>query len=150
MKTVFIIILIITITVLAVFFVLGKQSQKDQPPILSDGKLTKCSSKPNCVCSEYPSDDKRFIEPITENTENVTISKLESIILEMGGTTVSKTDNYISSTFTSSFFGFVDDFEIRIDETSGDILFRSGSRVGYSDRGVNKKRVELFKQIYQK
>ena len=148
MKTVFIIVLALVVTVITVFFILGKQSQKVQIPGLTNGKLSKCSTKPNCVCSEDPNDVDHFIEPMLLKPENIDIKKIESTITEMGGTIIDRSNNYVSATFTSTFFSFVDDFEIRIEPES--LLFRSGSRVGYSDRGENKKRVELFKQLYAK
>ena len=47
----------------------------------------------------------------------------------------------------SKIFKFVDDVEIRQD---GDVCqIRSGSRVGYSDRGVNRKRVEIIRKAMQ-
>lgn len=150
MKTAFIIFLIIITIVIALFFVLGKKSQKGLAVGLNNEKLAKCSTKPNCVCSEYSDDSDHFIEPITENTESFDMTKIESIIKEMGGIIESKENNYLAATFTSSLFGFVDDFEIRTDASEGKIHFRSASRVGYSDRGMNKKRIELFKQLYQK
>ena len=68
----------------------------------------------------------------------------------MGGTINAELENYIASTFSSSIFGFVDDFEIRIDSIKKVIHIRSASRVGYGDVGVNRKRTELFKKLYNK
>lgn len=147
MKTALISLLILAAIVIALFFILGKQSQKDQSPGLTDGKLAKCSSKPNCVCSEYADDADHYIEASSEAFD---MAKVESVIQEMGGTVQSKDDIYIAATFTSSTFGFVDDFEIKADPSQGKIHFRSASRVGYSDAGTNQKRVELFKQLYKK
>jgi len=76
--------------------------------------------------------------------------KVVSIIQSMNGVLQGEKDNYIAATFTSSIFGFVDDFEIRIDPNEGVLHFRSASRVGYGDGGVNRKRVELFKRLYRK
>ncbi len=68
----------------------------------------------------------------------------------MGGTINDESENYIASTFSSSIFGFVDDFEIRIDSSQKVIHIGSASRVGYGDAGVNKKRTELLKKLYKK
>jgi uncharacterized protein (DUF1499 family) len=46
------------------------------------------------------------------------------------------------------FLKFVDDLEIRIDSTQKVIHIRSASRVGYSDMGVNRKRTELLKKLF--
>ena len=68
----------------------------------------------------------------------------------MGGVLVLEKDNYFSFNFTSTLFGFVDDVEIRFDSIEGAIYFRSASRVGTSDFGVNRKRINEIKNSYQK
>lgn len=152
MKTALITVFVLIAIVIALFFFLGKHSQKGQASGLSNGKLAKCSSKPNCVCSEYSDDVDHYIEAFTDagSVESFDMAKVESVIQQMNGTVNSKEDNYIAATFTSSTFGFVDDFEIKADPSQGTIHFRSASRVGYSDGGVNQKRIELFKQLYKK
>jgi len=79
-----------------------------------------------------------------------TFSLLKNTIQEMGGTIQIESDNYLAATFTSAIFKFVDDLEIRIDSTQKVIHIRSASRVGYSDMGVNKKRTELLKKLFNK
>lgn len=151
MKTALIIIAILVILGLASFFVLGKMSQKGIAPGLVDGKLSKCSEKPNCVSSEYQDDAEHFIEPIIQQDIDTikTMSTIVSTIQSMDGIVYIEKNNYIAAIFSSSLFGFVDDFEVRIDPDQGAIHFRSASRVGYSDAGVNKKRVETFKELYK-
>jgi uncharacterized protein (DUF1499 family) len=79
-----------------------------------------------------------------------TLPILKKAIRDLGGTIHAENDNYIASTFSSTIFGFVDDFEIRIDSIQKVIHIRSAARVGYSDTGVNKKRTELLKKQYNK
>ncbi|MEZ5467356.1 MAG: DUF1499 domain-containing protein [Lysobacterales bacterium] len=43
---------------------------------------------------------------------------------------------------------FIDDIELRFDDAAGQIQVRSGSRVGYSDLGVNRKRVEALRKAW--
>ncbi len=152
MKIALITVLIIIVSSIALLFILGKHSQKGLAPGLVSGSLSRCSEKPNCVCSEYGGDVSHYIEPVTDipNLEMHDMSKAVSIIQDMNGVVNSVEDNYISVAFTSSIFGFVDDFEIRTDPNQGLMHFRSASRVGYGDGGVNKKRVELFKKLYRK
>ena len=61
----------------------------------------------------------------------------------MGAVVVSAQDKYIRSEFTSSLIGFVDDVEFYI-EASG-IQVRSASRLGHSDFGANRKRIESIR-----
>jgi len=119
---------------------------------LVEGILSKCPNKHNCVCSEHKDDASHYIDPIIipQNITLDTFSLLKNTIQEMGGTIQIESDNYLAATFTSAIFKFVDDLEIRIDSTQKVIHIRSASRVGYSDMGVNKKRTELLKKLFNK
>ncbi len=110
-------------------------------------QLLKCPSKPNCVCSEYPDDSAHFILPINLPIEvKADVMKLLiETVREMGGTIHSSNATHIVSTFTSSLFKFVDDLTLRFDPVENQIHLRSASRVGYSDFGVNRRRVEQIK-----
>lgn len=151
MKIALIIVSVLIALSIASLFILGKYSQKGQASGLVNSSLSRCSAKPNCVCSEYRDDVDHYILPTDiQNSGSTDMAKVASIIKDMNGVTQVEKDNYIAATFTSSIFGFVDDFEIRIDPNQGTMHFRSASRVGYSDGGVNRKRVELFKKLYKK
>ena len=61
---------------------------------------------------------------------------------------VTQADHYLHAEFRSRILGFVDDVEFLVDETNSVIQFRSASRVGYSDLGVNRRRMnELREQV---
>ena len=51
------------------------------------------------------------------------------------------TDRYLYAEFQTLVFRFTDDVEFLVDETNDRVDFRSASRVGYSDLGVNRKRM---------
>lgn len=151
MKTTFIILFTLVFAVFVLFFILGIMSKSGEAPGLLDGRLSKCPAKPNCVSSEYNDDASHYIDPINmpeEITVN-SLSILKNIVQDMGGTIKAESDPYLAATFTSALFRFVDDFEIRVDPAQKVIHIRSASRVGHSDRGVNKKRAEQLKQLYQ-
>lgn len=59
-----------------------------------------------------------------------------------GSRVVTVADGYVHAEFRSIVFGFVDDVEFLVDEANGRIDVRSASRVGYSDLGTNRRRVE--------
>ena len=149
MKIAIIIIVSLIVVTILVLFVLGQMSQSGEANGLFEAKLTKCPDKPNCICTEFVADATHYIEPIgfsQSNTAEV-LSRLKNSIREMGGSIQAETDNYLAFTFTSSIFRFVDDLEIRIDKDLKIIHMRSASRVGHSDRGVNKKRIEQLKKL---
>lgn len=133
------------------FFALGFKSQSGQAPGLAQGALQQCPDSPNCVCSEYKN-TTYHIEPIsvaTEKFEYVT-ETARNIVTEMGGELKILEGDYLAFTFTSKIFRYVDDFEIRLDRDNNTLHLRSASRVGYSDMGVNRKRVEQFRSAFEK
>ena len=56
--------------------------------------------------------------------------------------------DYLAATFETPFFRFVDDMEFRMVPEKKRIQIRSASRVGYSDMGTNRKRVERFRKVF--
>jgi uncharacterized protein (DUF1499 family) len=126
----------------ALFIGLGIWSQKGEASGLQDGKLREPDHKPNNVCSEAGAQPERAIEPLKAKFADVA-----DAIEATGGTITARSDDYISATYMSRIFKFVDDVEIRRD---GDVTqIRSASRVGYSDRGANRKRVEMIRAHLQ-
>ena len=113
---------------------------------LENGQLQPCPSSPNCVCSQVE-DKAHFVEPIrvTASAAEAT-TKLLQVLKQTKRVSAPETkDNYIRAEFTSRLFRFVDDVEfliIQVEPKETLIHVRSASRVGYSDLGVNRKRVE--------
>ena len=118
---------------------MGIWSQKGAAPGLVNGRLAEPDTKPNVVCSEADTQSERKVAPIKG-----TVPALVKAIEATGGTITARSDEYVSATYMSKIFKFVDDVEIRRD--GGVCQIRSGSRVGYSDRGVNRKRVETIRR----
>ena len=56
--------------------------------------------------------------------------------------------NYWRAEFTSALWRFVDDVEFLFDDHARRIDVRSASRVGYSDLGVNRKRIEEIRRRF--
>lgn len=110
---------------------------------IKDGKLAPCPSSPNCVSSQS-TDREHVIEPLSfPGTVTEARDGTREIILGMKRSRiVTETDSYIHAEFTSAVFRFVDDLEFWFDESTKVIHIRSAARLGYSDLGVNRKRVE--------
>ncbi len=108
-----------------------------------DGKLLPCPSSPNCVSSQS-ADREHAIEPLSfSGTAAEAHAGIKKLILSMKRSRiVEETDNYIHAEFTSAVFRFVDDVEFWFDESAKLIQIRSAARLGYSDLGVNRKRVD--------
>ncbi len=137
----------ISVAVVIYFYILGRISQSQSARQLTTDLLAQCPSTP-CVCTEYADDDEHFVPPIVIADSSIpnTVSFIKQIVINMGGEITFEQENYLSAIFKSSVFGFVDDFEVRVDRRDGLIHLRSASRVGRSDLGANKKRIEQFKQ----
>ena len=123
-----------------------------QPAIVSDFSkvnLADCPDSPNCVCTSA-TQPQHQIEPIkVAQGDQAPMAKLKSIVEEMPGSRITEAGNeFLRAEFRSTVFGFVDDLELKLDETKQLVLVRSASRVGYSDLGVNRKRVEEIRRRY--
>ncbi|MBX2869154.1 MAG: DUF1499 domain-containing protein [Acidiferrobacterales bacterium] len=113
--------------------------------------LSPCPGTPNCVCSAYP-DSKEFISPISYEGDSVAaLNRIQEVIKGMTRTrVVTATNRYIHAEFTSLIFRFVDDVEILIEPEENVMHIRSASRVGRSDLGANRKRVEQIRALFEK
>jgi uncharacterized protein (DUF1499 family) len=64
-------------------------------------------------------------------------------------TVVTATDSYIHAEFTSRLMRFVDDVEFRYDTAARVIQVRSASRIGRSDLGANRKRIDAIREKWE-
>ena len=105
---------------------------------VKNGKFKPCPGTPNCVNSQSDNSQSK-IEPLPA----VSIAELKKVIESMERTTIiSETDNYLYAEFQTKLMGYVDDVEFYLDSTENVIHVRSASRLGKSDLGVNRARVE--------
>jgi uncharacterized protein (DUF1499 family) len=59
---------------------------------------------------------------------------------------VTDTGAYLRAECRSALFRFVDDLELLLRPEEGTIAVRSASRIGYSDFGVNRTRIETLRR----
>jgi len=125
--------------------------KKSKKPIgIVDGKFYPCPNSPNCV-STQATNEKHKIDPINysgslnEAKENITkiINSLKRSKI------ITDKENYIHVEFRTATFKFVDDVEFLFDDSEKKIHFRSRARLGYSDMGVNRKRMEKISEMYK-
>lgn len=108
---------------------------------VNNGTLAPCPGTPNCVNSQS-NDDKAKIEPLPA----VPISRIKAVVENMERTKiVEETDNYLYAEFASKLMGFVDDVEFYLDNSADVVHVRSASRLGKSDLGVNRSRVDKIR-----
>jgi len=113
--------------------------------------LKPCPKSPNCVSSRGDTDRQRM-DPIPyTGSASGAKSRLTIVVRSMkGAEVVVERDDYVHAEFTSTFLRFVDDVEFWLDASAKVIHFRSASRIGYYDFGVNRRRMEAIRTRFLK
>jgi uncharacterized protein (DUF1499 family) len=95
-------------------------------------------------------DRAHFVQPLRfESSVKDAQHRLLNILSELkGARVVTHEDNFIKAEFTSSIFRFVDDVEFYLDDHNKIIHVKSASRVGLSDLGVNRRRIENIRNRF--
>jgi uncharacterized protein (DUF1499 family) len=114
-----------------------------------DGRLAPCPDKPNCVSSQA-TDDGHAVKPIAYAGDvAAAMARLAKIIATQDGATiVAQRGDYLHVEYQSKLIGFVDDVELQADPAAHVIHVRSASRLGHSDFGVNRARVEALRAAF--
>ncbi|MBE8966194.1 DUF1499 domain-containing protein [Nostocales cyanobacterium LEGE 12452] len=117
---------------------------------ISNGKLAPCPNSPNCVSSQS-TDASHQIAPLTfTSTPEEAITNLKQIIESLPRTKIiTENKDYLYAEFKSALLGFVDDVEFYLDRTANLIHVRSASRLGQSDLGVNRQRIETIRAKFK-
>lgn len=110
------------------------------------GSLAPCTGGPNGISSQS-SDDRHRVEALLyPGSQDDAKSRLLAVLASMPRTRVVEDRGaYIHATSTSLVMRFTDDVEFLFAEP-GRIQARSCARVGYSDFGVNRKRLETIRE----
>ena len=113
--------------------------------------LKPCPSSPNCVSSLAEEDANHRVPPLGWTGDlDQTKARLRQAVLAAGHATfVVQEDTYWHIEFRSRVFRFVDDVEFLFDAQTRLIHVRSASRMGHSDLGVNRARVEKIRAIFR-
>lgn len=120
---------------------------------VDNGQLTPCPETPNCVSSQAES-EQHGIEPMAATGSATAIKNriLKTIDTLPRSEVVTVEDDYIRAEFTSRIMRFVDDVEFYFPDAGSDktvIHVRSASRLGRSDLGVNRERIEKIRAGFE-
>jgi uncharacterized protein (DUF1499 family) len=114
-----------------------------------DGKFAPCPESPNCV-STFATDKTHAAKPLSyTGAMDQAKQKLITVINSLPRTRIiSDKGDYLDVEFTSHMWRFVDDVEFAFDDSAKAIQFRSASRLGKGDMGVNRKRMETIREKF--
>ena len=138
---------ILLLAFLVMFYRIARQSDDLVNAGLVNDVLQACPDRPSCV-SSYASSEEHLIAAFSvPSTMNEPVAVMAAVI---GGQAraeiLEQNSNYLHATFKSAIFGFVDDLEVLFD--GEELQVRSVSRVGYSDMGVNRARVDALREVW--
>ena len=110
-------------------------------------KLAPCPDSPNCVSSQAV-DTRHAVAPLAFNGDpQHAWDALKTVVLKQKRTRITRVDAHtLQAECRSLVFRFVDDLEFSMVTEEQLIHMRSASRTGYSDLGVNRRRVERIRR----
>ncbi|MEX0623780.1 DUF1499 domain-containing protein [Saccharospirillum sp.] len=147
MKTFFIILAVLIVLAFVMIYV-----QNSRAPTLghSQGRLKPLSSKPNAVSTQAEDVAKRVAPwPFKADQEKTMAAILATVKGYGGAEVISQEADYLYVVFTTEQMKFHDDAEFYLDADAREVHFRSASRAGYSDRGLNRQRHERLTALYK-
>ena len=113
---------------------IGAMPQRQLPP---------CPDTPNCVSTDAVRENQRMMAvPFTDTPELAFARAKAAVLAESRTKIVAEEPGWLKAECKSFLFRFVDDVELIVDADSHTFRFRSVSRVGHSDLGANRKRME--------
>lgn len=110
----------------------------------TEGKLVPCPTSPNCVSTQTDSQAHQLLPVSWSGGTEEAVARIKEIVGRdfSRARLIDEAPGYLRFEFRSLIFRFVDDVEFYIDEAAAEIHFRSASRVGHSDLGANKSRMQ--------
>ncbi len=108
--------------------------------------LKACPDSPNCVSTQAdPSDTGHYMDATSYSADaDAVITAIIDAVSSNGGTVTSSTERTVDALFVTKLLKFKDDVSFELDDDAKLIHFRSASRVGHSDLGANRKRMEML------
>ena len=116
--------------------------------VIASAPLPPCPGRPNCVSTQAT--DSHAIAPLHYTASQAeAMQRLLAILRAIPRSTiVESTPASVRVEFRTRIFRFVDDAQFVFDDKSKTIHFRSAARVGYSDLGVNRRRMEDVRKAF--
>jgi uncharacterized protein (DUF1499 family) len=113
-------------------------------------RLAPCPNTPNCVSTEAPPGPQRMKPIPYAGTPEEARERMLHVLRNHPRTRITiQEPDYLKVECRSRIFRFVDDVELVFDDEAREIRFRSASRVGRGDFGVNRKRMKEIGAAFQ-
>lgn len=139
----------ITLILIALMSLLSCSGQRPTNLGISDHKFAACPDSPNCVSSDAKDEAHRILPLAFSLPAKDAWEIAKQIVAAMPRTKIiSASDDYLHVECTSAIFRFIDDLELHLRPNENIIAIRSASRLGHSDLGVNRDRVEKLRAAF--
>ncbi len=146
-RMIYLIVALVLLSPVIVLAILSLLAKKPANLGVVNGRLASCPNSPNCVSTQAADADHRIEAIPFDDAPDQAIGRLKTIIGAIPRMKiVTETEDYIHAEATSRLFRFVDDVEFFVDRKAKVIHFRSASRVGHSDLGKNRARMEQIRE----
>lgn len=134
-----------------IFFIIMTLSTTTHADTTAKRKLPPCQDTPNCVSSQATS-KLHYIAPFKVSGDPALAWQelRKAIMAHVRMVVTHETETTLHAEATSLVLSFVDDIDAILDAEAGLIHIRSASRLGHSDFGVNRKRIEKFRTQLRK
>lgn len=118
----------------------------------STSHLEPCPFWPNCVSSDAEPDGWHYVPPFPiQGDPQEFWAEVTAAVRRLPGTTVvEETRRTLKARYRSKVFGFVDELDLCLRPSVGEVAVRSGARMAGWDRGVNRRRVEELRAMIGK
>lgn len=113
-------------------------------------RLAPCPDRPNCVSTEA-TDRRHRMRPIPfRGAGELALERMATVIAAQPRAAVRHRERgWLHAEFRSRWLSYVDDVDVEVDEAGGVLRFRSASRLGHWDLGVNRRRMKRLARAFR-
>lgn len=110
--------------------------------------LSGCDNLQNCTASTATK-RRNLVKALDYDVPPEEVIETFSRLIESqsGTNIITKNSHYLHATYKTALLGYIDDLELLLDESTGVLNIRSASRLGQSDFGANRKRIEALREL---
>jgi len=146
--------ILIVLGALVVVFAVNTVVSNGKPKIelgLVNGKLKEIPNKKNAVSTETLFQDKLIPALKLKSSSQASKDAMKKALSAYGDIEIiEEKKDYIYAVATTGKMKYHDDIEIYFDELNNRVQYRSASRAGYGDMGLNLERYNKISEVYEK